>query len=300
MRVELLPGREGRERKRVAAYARVSTLQEHQEDSLETQVRYYEQRIRSSPEWVFVKVYADLGFSGGNAQKRPGFMEMIHDAEQGAFDLLLVRSISRFARNAREAQIYCRKLKALGVEARFEREHLSNMDASTEMAFHLLAACAQEESRITSERVKWGIRKRQELGIYRVGSRRIFGYDEIEGMLVPNGDAWVIAYLFAHYAAGESISQIGQALEQMGHRASPSTLRARLRNEAYVGDRRMQKQAPNHYLTHRPDWSQPYTSYYYADTHPGIVSRALWEQVQQRMDARGRKRRPEPGGEKPD
>ncbi len=283
MQVRKIASRDGYRKKRVAAYARVSTMQESQEDSFETQVKYYETLIKNTPNWKFTKVYADHGFSGVSAENRPGFMAMVRDAKCKEFDILLVRSISRFARNVKEAQVYCRELKANGIEVRFEKERVSSNDPTAELAFNLLASCAQEESRANSERTKWGIHKMQEQGVYHVGSNRILGYDEIKGELTPNKDAWIITYIFEHYAAGDGIPQIQEDLLEQGHETTRASIGRILRNAAYVGDRVFQKQPPKNYLTHKPDWNQAYQSHYVKNTHEGIVSRELWEKVQRRI-----------------
>ncbi len=283
MQVRKLASRDIYRKKRVAAYARVSTMQESQEDSFETQVKYYETFIKNTPNWKFTKVYADHGFSGVSAENRPGFMEMVRDAKCKEFDILLVRSISRFARNVKEAQVYCRELKAHGIEVRFEKERVSSNDPTAELAFNLLASCAQEESRANSERTKWGIHKMQEQGIYHVGSNRILGYDEIKGELTPNKDAWIVIYIYEHYAVGDGIPQIQEDLLERGHETTRASIGRILRNAAYVGDRLLQKQPPKNYLTHKPDWLQAYESHYIKNTHEGIVSRELWEKVQRRI-----------------
>ncbi len=274
--------------KRVAAYARVSTLRECQEDSFETQVKYYETLIASTPQWELAKIYADRGFSGVSAEKRPGFMEMIRDAEQKAFDILLVRSVSRFARNVKEAWEYCRKLKIWGIEIRFEKERISGNDPIAEPIFQLLASCAQEESRTVSERTKWSIHKLQEQGIYHMGNGRILGYDERDGKLLPNADAWIVQALFCHYADGDSIQTIQEALSACGYHTTRASIGRMLRNVVYVGDRVLQKQAPKHYLTHKPDPTQPYQSHYIPDAHEALISRELWNKAQARLSETAR------------
>ncbi len=290
MQVRKLASRDIYRKKRVAAYARVSTMQECQEDSFETQVKYYESLIKGTPNWKFTKVYADHGFSGVSAENRPGYMEMVRDAKCKEFDILLVRSISRFARNVKEAQIYCRELKANGIEVRFEKERVSSLDATAELAFNLLASCAQEESRATSERTKWGVHKLQEQGILHIGDR-LLGYEEVAGELTPDKEAWVVKKIFELYADGETSTEIASYINRTGFRRD-STLRRVdrrrileiLRNPTYVGDRLLQKQAPKNYLTHKPDQLQAYQSHYIKNTHEGIVSRELWDAVQSRLE----------------
>lgn len=276
--------------KRVAAYCRVSTLKENQEESFETQCRYYGDLISHTPTWVAVKVYSDEGFSGILAEKRPGFMAMMADARGNLIDIILVKSISRFARNAKEAQRYVHELKNLGIEVRFEREGISSMDGSAEMAFSMLAVAAQEESRSISENMKWSLRKHAEQGIRHLGSNRILGYDEKHGTLVPNQDAWIIRVIFEDFAAGLYPMEIHRHLEGLGAIGSTSkriptvgNLRKILGNEVYVGDRMIQKGPVRDLITKQPDFSKSYTRYYLSGDHEPIVDRQMFEKVRARL-----------------
>ena len=275
--------------KRVAAYARVSTLSEEQEESYETQKVYYTKLIDATPNWEFAGLYTDHGLSGTSAKGRPGFMAMIEDARKKKFDLILVKSLSRFARNAKETQDYVHELKGYHIEVWFDRENLSSFDPSSEMVFNMLASMAQEEIRATSERVKWSLQKHAEMGIRHLGSNHVLGYDEIKGKLTPNEQAWMVYQIFSDYAAGVSLTDILTRLSEAGATGQTgkpmriSGLQYILRNEIYVGDRLLQKQAPRHYLTKRPDETEPYKSIYISDDHEGIVSREMWDAVQARL-----------------
>jgi len=283
-------------RKRVGAYARVSTDKAAQEESFETQCRYYETFIRSNPQWDYIRVYADTGKSGTSVNKRVGFQQMLEDARKGKVDIIYCKSISRFARNVADAQRYARELKGLGVEVRFEREVLSTFDSSADIIFNILAAVAQEESRSISENTKWAYQKNAEKGIRRLGNNRVLGYDvEEAGELVPNKDAWIIRLIFEMYAADATFREITQALNDRGAKRmrskkpfSTSAVQRILDNEIYVGDRLLQKKASCDYLTKRPD-GLPYADYYIADDHKAIVDRDTWEMV------RARRRRAEVG-----
>ena len=289
MKIRKIEAKSNTEKKKVAAYARVSTLFEEQEDSYETQLKYYTKLIKANPNWEFVKVYTDQGKSGASAEKRPGFNEMIDAGINGKFDILLVKSISRFARNAKEAQDYVHILKNHNVEVRFDRESISSFDPSAEMIFNMLAAMAQEEIRSTSERVKWTNNRLLEKGIRHVGNNHVLGYDEIDGKLVPNDDAWIVRQVFEEFAAGYSTSEIAKHLNESGAKTlhgksgfAASHVVNMLKTVIYVGDRHLQQQAPTNYLTHKPDYSQPYTSKYIKNDHEGIIDRKLWEAVQNR------------------
>ena len=289
MKVRRIAPKQQFRQKRVAAYARVSTLKEEQEESFETQVAYYTSLIEKNADWEFAGIFSDQGFSGVSAEKRPGFQKMIKSADNGDIDLILVKSISRFARNAIEAQEYLRMLKNLNVEVRFERERLSSFDQTAEMTFNMLAAMAQEESHAISRRMRWSLDKRAEKGERKIA--RVFGYDVKNGELMPNRDAKVVKEIFKLYSEGYSTSEISEILvKKHGTEISYSTVTKILKNEIYVGDRHIQKNAPQNYLTKKPDDTVSYDSYYVKDNHEGIVSRELWEKVQERINGPRRHR----------
>ena len=276
--------------KKVAAYARVSTLSEEQEESYETQVKYYTSMIEATEGWGFVGIYADHGITGTSAAKRPQFLRMLEDARDGKMNLILCKSISRFSRNFAEAEKYVHELKSINVEIRFEKEGISSFDPGSDLIFSLMAAMAQEESRSISENVKWSYRRLAEKGIRHVGNHRMLGYKEVNGKLTPNNDAWIVRMIFEEYAADESISQIIQHLNDAGAKRmrsgrafDGSAISAILRNEAYVGDRLIQKTASQNYLSKKPDLTEPYDSHFIRDDHEAIVSREVWDQVQNRL-----------------
>ncbi|MCD8085650.1 MAG: recombinase family protein [Clostridiales bacterium] len=283
---------------RVAAYCRVSTDKDAQQESFEIQKHYYTELIHSQPFWVMVNIYADEGRSGTGAGHRPQFIRMMTDAKAGMIDIILVKSISRFARNAADCQSYVRELKTCGVEVRFEREGISNMDPSADFVFSMLAVVAQEESRSISENVRWRYKKDFEKGIYHMGSNRLLGYDMgADGRLTPNQDAWIIKKIFEGYAAGMNLKEICDALNAAGARRlrserpfTPVTVSRILQNENYVGDLHMQKRAPTDYLTKKPVANTEYMTYYVKNEHEGIVSREVWDLVQERIGAAKRDR----------
>lgn len=277
-----------RAKARVAAYARVSTEAEKQMESLNTQMDAYISLISQNPLWEFARVYSDPGVSGTGAERRPGFLRMLADAKAGEIDIILVKSISRFARNAADAQRYVRELKSYAVEVCFEREAISSFDSSSDMVFCVLAAVAQEESRSISENVKWSYRKRAELGERKLGNNRVLGYDvDKHGRLAPNGDAWIVKRAFDLFVECVPLERITCVLAAEGARAlrgesalTSKAVRRMLRNEIYVGDRRLQKQPPKNYLTKRPDPNAAYDSYYITDAHEPIISRDTWIRAQ--------------------
>ena len=274
----------------VAAYARVSTLAESQEESYETQVKYYTEYITQEAGWNFVKVYADRGISGTSAEKRPGFMEMIRDAEAGRIDLILCKSVSRFSRNYEEAQKYMHLLKSLGVEVQFEKEGLSTFDPQTDMMIGALMAVAQQDSKSISENIRWAYKRLGDQGIRHVGNNHLLGYDEIDGEMTPNKDRWIIELIYQRYAEGKDISQILVELREKGAKTlrkhkdfSHYHVRSILKNEVYAGDRNMWKTPSKNYLTKKVDPTVKRESHYIRDHHTPIISRELWDKVQERL-----------------
>ena len=248
MEITVIPTTNEQEKINVAAYARVSTLTEEQEESFETQVSYYTTLIQKNPRWNFVEVYADNGRSGLSASKRPEFMRMIDDALAGKIQLILVKSISRFGRDSLEAQTYVHMLKEHNIEVRFERENISSFNAQADMIFNFMTAIAEQESKSISDNVRWTYEKLGKQGIRHIGSNRLLGYDEKKGVLVPNEDAWIPELIFIEYAKGTSLADISRLIEEYGGKRMRSkngfnagTLLAILQNEIYVGDHRIQK-----------------------------------------------------------
>lgn len=292
MKVTKVYGELAQKKKRVAAYCRVSTDTMGQQESYDTQLRYYKTLIPANHDWEFAGVYADEGRSGTSAKHRPEFLRLMQDAEQGQIDIILTKSISRFARNVVDCQRYVKDLKSRGVEVRFEREGISSMDASADFIFTMLATVAQEESRSISENVRWRYAKDFAKGVYSLGGNRILGYDMgDDGKLTPNGDAWIIKKVFDNFLAGMNYTEIAADLDAAGAKRlrsdKPYTaerIRRILRNEYYVGDMLLRKNAPKDFLTKCPIHTD-YTSYYIRDAHVGIIDRNTWEQAKEKLDA---------------
>ena len=171
-----LPGLSVRKR-RVAGYARVSTDKDEQFTSYEAQIDYYTQYIKRNPEWEFVTVYTDEGLSGLNAKKREGFNQMVEDALAGKIDLIVTKSVSRFARNTVDSLVTVRKLKEKGVEVYFEKENIFTLDSKGELLITIMSSLAQEESRSISENVTWGQRKRFSDGKVSLPYKSFLGYE---------------------------------------------------------------------------------------------------------------------------
>ena len=291
MEVTRIAGQEEKQIKNVAAYARVSTLQEEQELSYNSQKEYYEAYIRSVPNWNFVGMYADQGKSGVR-EDRPEFTRMLNDAYAGKIDTILVKSISRFARNAIVTQNVVHKLKAHNVEVIFDEQKLSSFNRNSEMVLNMMATVAEHESRSISKNIRWALDKRAEQGIRNYGNNQVLGYDEVDGVLVPNESAWVVRYMYEQSAAGVGIPSIINELKKMGVKTlrgkdsfCVAALEIILRNEIYKGDKLIQKAAPRNLYTKKPDESINYNSYYIEDDHEPIVSKELWQKVQDRLNS---------------
>lgn len=199
--------------KKVAAYARVSADTDQTEKSFSTQVSYFSQKIQSNPEWVYAGVYSDLGISGTNTTKRRGFQQMIQDAEAGKIDIILTKSIQRFARNTVDLLQTIRHLKDLGVEVRFEKEHISTMSGDGEVMLTILASFAQAESLNMSTNIRWAFRKKNEQGIPNQHFI-IYGYRWEGDTLVPvPEEAAVVRKIYKEFLTGKSLQKIADGLK---------------------------------------------------------------------------------------
>ena len=199
---------------RVAAYCRVSTDQEEQLNSFENQVEYYTKYIQDNPLYQMAGIYADEGISGTNTKKREEFKRMIRDCEEGKIDLVITKSISRFARNTQDCLEYSRRLKNLGIGIFFEKEHINTLDASGELLFTILSSLAQDESRNISENCKWGIRSKFKKGIPQVDCTKFLGYDkDDDGKLIVNQkQAKIVKRIYQEFLNGYNPAAIAKML----------------------------------------------------------------------------------------
>ena len=230
---------------RVAAYCRVSTLLEQQESSFEAQKSYYTEMIRANPSWKIAGIYADDGISGTDMRKRDEFNRLLQDCEAGKVDLVLTKSISRFARNTADLLNTIRLLRAKKIAVYFEKEHINTLDNTGEMLVTILGSQAQEESRNLSENTRWGIARRFESGTLIVNHNKFMGYTKNEDgelVIVPE-EAEVVRLIFRLYLEGMSISGICRYLENEGiltvtgrKKWNEGTVNKMLSNEKYTGD----------------------------------------------------------------
>ena len=245
-------------KKRVAAYARVSTEQDEQQSSYEAQVDFYTRHIKSNPDWEFVEVFADRGITGTNTKNRENFNRMIDLALNGGIDIILTKSISRFARNTVDTLQTVRELKAVGVEVRFEKENLHTFDPKCEMMLTIMSSLAQEESRSISENVRWGKQKSMRDGKVSLAYSRFLGYKKgADGRPeIVEEEAAIIRKIYDLFLSGKTINEIAAILTSMGvltpagrTKWSVSTVRSILSNEKYKGEALLQKTFTVDYLT---------------------------------------------------
>lgn len=214
-----MPGPAAKKR-RVAGYARVSTDKDEQYTSYEAQVDYYTQFIRRHADWEFVKVYTDEGISGLETRKRDGFNEMIEDAMSGTIDLILTKSVSRFARNTVDSLVTIRKLKDKGVEVYFEKENIYSLDGKGELLLTIMSSLAQEESRSISENVTWGQRKRFSDGKVSLPYKQFLGYERGETKddppVVNPEQAVLVRRIYRTFMEGKTVGVIAKELTAEG------------------------------------------------------------------------------------
>lgn len=291
-----------KDRLKVAAYARVSTDHDEQEDSFERQVAHYTELIQSRPEWSFVEVYADPGISGTRAEKRPDFLRMIDDCRAGKIQKILVKSISRFARNTVDALTYIRELKELGISVSFESENIDTLTPGGEVLLAILSAMAEQESRTISSNIKWAWQRKFQKGDVTLNTSVMLGYrlvgkDENGHNVyeIVEEEAEIIRRIYREYLAGVSITRICKNLEadgiktkRAGGRWAYSSVKGILTNEKYTGNAVLGK-------TYKPDVLSKYRQrndgkmaplYYVENTHPAIIEIDMFNLVKKEMQRR--------------
>lgn len=287
-------------KKRVAAYARVSTDSDEQLSSYEAQVDFYTRYIKGNPEWEFVFVYTDEGISGTNTKKREGFNRMVADALNGKIDLILTKSISRFARNTVDTLTTVRRLKEKGVEVYFEKENIYTLDAKGEVMITIMSSLAQEESRSISENVTWGKRKSMEDGKINMPYKSFLGYEKGEDGLpkIVEAEAKIVRRIYNLFLSGSTVRTIADLLTAeniptpRGRKQwSVSTIMSILQNEKYKGDALLQKTFTVDFLTKRTKKNNgEVPQYYIQNSHPAIIEPETFELVQQEIERRTPKR----------
>lgn len=277
-------------KRKVAGYARVSTDLEEQISSYEAQVDYYTEYIKSRDDWEFVKVYTDEGITGTSTKHREGFKQMVADAMAGKIDLIITKSVSRFARNTVDSLTTIRKLKDNGTECYFEKENIWTFDSKGELLLTIMSSIAQEEARSISENCTWSQRKRFEKGHVAVPFKRFLGYDRGEdGNLVVNEEqAKIVRHIFGLYIKGYSPHDIAKILMSDNvpsptgkNKWYPSAVKSMLTNEKYKGDALLQKTYTADFLTKEKRKNNgEIQQYYVKNNHEPIIDRETFDMVQ--------------------
>jgi DNA invertase Pin-like site-specific DNA recombinase len=280
-------------RRRVAAYARVSTDSDEQMTSYEAQVDYYTRYIKEREGWEFAGIYTDEGISATNTHRREGFNTMVADALVGKVDLIVTKSVSRFARNTVDSLVTVRKLKERGVEVYFEKENIYTLDSKGELLITIMSSLAQEESRSISENVTWGQRKRMADGKVTLPYKRFLGYDKGEDGLpaINEKEAETVRLIYRLFLEGGTPHSIACRLTERsiptpagGARWHSGTVRSILTNEKYKGDALLQKCYTVDFLTKRRKQNEgEVPQYYVEDSHPAIRSPETFDIVQQEI-----------------
>ncbi len=273
--------------KRVAAYARVSVEKQAALDSLSNQVSYYNDYIGNHPGWLFAGVYADYGLSG-TKENRPEFQRMLTDARAGKFDVVITKSITRFARNTVTLLKTVRELKELGIEVLFEKENMSSFSADGDLMLSLIAMFAEEEARSASENKRWQIQKQFEEGIPTW--HNLFGYRMVNSQLqIVEEEAVVVRRIFNDYLAGMGTQAIARKLNDDGllfdkKAWKPIHIYDLLRNEKYAGNMLLQKKYVEDFRTKKQRRNRgERRQYYVEESHEPIVSPELFRQVQEEI-----------------
>ena len=289
-------------KKRVAGYARVSTDLAEQQTSYEAQIDYYTKYINEKSEWEFVKVFTDEGITATNTKKRDGFNEMIKRALNGEIDLIITKSVSRFARNTVDTLTTVRMLKEKGVEVYFEKENIYTLDSKGELLITIMSSLAQEESRSISENVTWGQRKRFADGKVSLPYKQFLGYEKGENGYpkVVESEAKIVRKIYdLFYFKGKTPTYIATYLTEKKI-PSPSgkeiwqssTVESILTNEKYKGDALLQKTFTVDFLSKKKKVNEGEIQQYYLEgSHPAIIQPELFDLVQIEFEKRkGQKR----------
>ena len=280
-------------KKKVAAYCRVSTDNEDQANSFESQQRYFRQYIERNPDWELYAIFADEGISGTNTKKRKEFNRMIECAKNGDFDLIITKEISRFARNTLDSIFYTRDLKKHGVGVIFLNDNINTLDGDAELRLAIMSSIAQEESRKTSERVKWGQKRQMEQGV--VFGRSMLGYDVKDGKMTINEEGAKIVRLIFHKFVdeGKGTHVIARELREEGIKPMrvkewQNTVILRvIRNEKYCGDLVQKKTYTPDFLSHEKKYNRGQEEFVIIkDHHEPIISRELFDKANRILDTK--------------
>ena len=306
MRIVVIPAKTQEEIKKsekclqVAAYCRVSTDDKEQKTSYEAQIQYYTDKINKNPEWKFAGIFADEGITGTQAKKRPEFLKMIRLCRQGKVDMILTKSLSRFARNTVDSLDYIRELKALGIAVISEKENINTLTAESEMLITIMSCFAQAESESISKNVAWGIRQSFKSGNVPMQYKKLLGYkkgkDDLPEIIPEEAD--IVKEIFRRYLDGSSMEQIADCLNEKGLTTkggdSPYrkvVIQRILTNEKYTGDALLQKTYITDCITKKSRKNNgELPMYLVKNHHEPIISRIDFNRVQEEIARRSAKR----------
>lgn len=282
------------QQRRVAAYCRVSSDRDEQLRSLENQRAYFARRVAKESDWELVEIYCEAGVSGTHQATRPELQRLLGDCRRGRIDLILVKSISRFARNAAECLMLVRELNGLGVELIFEKEDLRTDRGEGELLLSILASLAESESRSISLNCQWAVQKRFRSGSFRL-SRPPYGYDLRGGQLIVNPqEAEIVRHIFSRVVDGDGTPTIAQSLNERGvptkrgGQWQAGTLLAMIKNVLFVGDLLMQKTYRDEDYRARPNRGER-DRFLISDHHEALVSRELFADANRALAQRATK-----------
>jgi len=283
-------------KKKMAAYCRVSTDHAEQASSYEAQVQYYTVYINGHADYDFAGVFADEGISGTSTKKRDQFNLMIANCKAGKIDMVITKSISRFARNTLDCLTFVRLLKDLGIGVIFEKENINSLDSKGEVLLSILSSLAQDESRSISENSTWGIRRRFEQGKLHINHTKFLGYDkDANGNLVINAkQAKTVRRIYREFLDGKSTNQIARDLQKEKvpkwdgtFKWYEGSIRKMLSNEKYKGDALLQKTYTLDFLNKkRAENTGQVPQFYVEESHPAIIDKDMWQAVQLEMERR--------------
>jgi len=281
---------------RVAAYCRVSTDSDEQATSYEAQVEHYTQFIQKNQEWEMAGIFADDGIRGTNTKKREEFNRMIAECMKGNIDMIITKSISRFARNTLDCLKYIRQLKDKNIPVYFEKEGINTMDSKGEVLLTIMASLAQQESQSLRQNVKLGLQYRYQNGEVQVNHNRFLGYtkDENKNLVIVPEEAEVVKRIYREYLEGASLTQVARGLEKDGILTAankpkwrPETLKKILLNEKYIGDALLQKTITVDFLTKKRVKNEGHLPQYYVEnSHEAIIPKELFLQAQEELHRR--------------
>ena len=278
---------------KVAAYCRVSTDSDEQAGSYEVQVQHYTDYIGRNKEWELAGIYTDDGISGTNTKKREGFNGMIEDCMAGKIDMVITKSISRFARNTLDCLKYIRQLKDMNIPVLFEKESINTMDAKGEVLITIMASLAQQESQSLSQNVKMGLQYRYQQGKVQINHNRFLGYtkDADGNLIIDPEQAEIVKRIYREYLEGLSMDKIAAGLERDGiltgaggKRWHTSTINKILHNEKYIGDALLQKTYTIDFLNKtRVKNNDIVPQYYVEGNHEAIIPKDIFLRVQEEL-----------------